>query len=530
MNSITTSLAATASSAPPSDTVAPAGRRAWLACAALLGAWFAATAWLRPLAIPDEGRYAGVAWEMLRSGEWLVPTLNGHPFFHKPPLFYWITAASMDLFGVGVWAARLASILAATAAAAGLFEFVRRWAGFPLARRVTVVLATMPLFYGGAQYANLDMLVAACIAAAILLGAHAALSIEAGRPHRAALSLAFAAAAGGVLAKGLIGAVLPMLVLLGWGLATGRTRCLGRLLLWVPGWLVFVAIAAPWFIAMQQRFPGFGHYFFVVQHLQRFASVGFNNAQPLWFYPVVLLGTTLPWSPWLLTRGGVRAWLRGEHGDLRALMLVWLAVVTAFFSLPDSKLIGYILPALPALAFLIADAIGATRAPQRVKLATCAVAATLCVAIVSVAHFYQPKSLAALALRLQAGRATGEPVVFIGNYHYDLPFYAQLDAPVFVVDRWAPAELAKDSWRRELVDAEHFAPAPSQHRLLRFDELDPALCGATSAWIVGPWPSTADTPWLAAQEPVYSDGRVALWRVRATGPAAPGSGGCFGAR
>ena len=57
--------------------------------------WFGCTAWLRPLAIPDEGRYVGVAWEMLRSGDWLVPTLDGLPFFHKPPLFYWISAASM---------------------------------------------------------------------------------------------------------------------------------------------------------------------------------------------------------------------------------------------------------------------------------------------------------------------------------------------------------------------------------------------------------------------------------------------------
>ena len=527
MNSSTTLVGATAPTASPSATVTSAGRRSWLACAALLAVWFAATAWLRPLAIPDEGRYAGVAWEMLRSGDWLVPTLNALPFFHKPPLFYWITAASMDLFGVGVWSARLASILAAAAAATALFEFVRRWASLRLARATVIVLATMPLFYGGAQYANLDMLVAACIAAAILLAAHAALSLEAGRPHRAALGGAFVAAACGVLAKGLIGAVLPALVLIGWGLATGRTRRLARLLLWAPGGHVFAAIAAPWFIAMQQRFPGFGHYFFVVQHLQRFTSVGFNNPQPLWFYPAVLLATTLPWSPWLLTILSGRSWLRREHGDLRALMLVWLVVVTAFFSLPDSKLIGYILPALPALAFLVADALGATRSRQRLKLATCIVAATACVAIAAAEHFYQPKSLAALAARLQAGRAAGEPVLFLGNYYYDVPFYARLDTPVFVADPWAPAELEKDSWRRELADAERFAPAPPQHRLLGFDELGSALCAAGSAWVVGPWPSTDRTPWLAAQEPVYREGQVALWRVaRPTRPPAPGAGAC----
>lgn len=524
MNSITTPVGASASSASASGPVATrAAWRPWVACAALAALWFAATAWLRPLAIPDEGRYAGVAWEMLRSGDWLVPTLNGDPFFHKPPLFYWITAASMDLLGAGVWSARLASILAATAATAGLFAFVRRWAGRRLARSSAIVLATMPLFYGGAQYANLDMLVAACIAGTILLVAHASLALEAGCPHRTALCLAFVVAAAGVLAKGLIGAVLPALVLLGWGLASGRTQRLVRLLLWAPGWLVFLAIAAPWFIAMQWRFPGFAHYFFIVQHLQRFVSIGFNNPQPVWFYPVVLFATTLPWSPWALMIGTARYWHRNENADLRALMLVWLAVVTVFFSVPDSKLVGYILPALPPLAFVLADALGCLSAkraarwpagawprPQRALFIT---AATACVAVATAAHFYQPKSLARLAAHLQAGRASGEPVLFLGNYYYDVPFYATLDAPVFVADLWAPDDMKRDSWRRELADAERFAPPASSRRRLRLDELGWVRCGPTPTWIVGPWPGAADASWLASAEFVYREANVALWRT-----------------
>ena len=74
--------------------------------------WISATAWARPLALPDEGRHVGVAWEMMRSGDWLTPTLNGLPFFHKPPLFYWITAGSMSLFGLNEMAARAAPIQA----------------------------------------------------------------------------------------------------------------------------------------------------------------------------------------------------------------------------------------------------------------------------------------------------------------------------------------------------------------------------------------------------------------------------------
>ena len=534
MNSVSSSASAPN---PPRllDDTAPRTRshRDWIVCLTITALWFGATAWLRPLAIPDEGRYVGVAWEMLRSGDWAVPTLNGMPYFHKPPLFYWITAGSMHLFGPGVAASRAAALLASVVAATGLFAFVRRWVGAAQAWTTVVVLATLPIFYGGAQYANLDMLVAACICAAILLTAHAALARAAGLPHRRALALAFVAAACGVLAKGLIGVVLPVLVLLAWGLATRRPGRVLALLLWAPGWVLFVAVAAPWFVAMQQRFPDFGHYFFIVQHLQRFASAGFNNPQPVWFYPVVLVTLTLPWSPWLIALAGRGYWKRPEHSDVRMLMLVWSAVVSVFFSVPSSKLIGYILPAIPPLAFLIADAArflnrrsAAIHPPaqrtwpvDRLRHATALLGATACVAMAVAAHYYQPKSMQALAARLQASRHPGDAVIFVGGYYFDLPFYAGLTAPVMVVDAWSPAELAKDSWRRELVDAAGFAPAGAPRRLLQPDELGAAPCRSAASWVIGPWPPAPEPGWLAAQAPSYRSGAAALWHIVASTPA-----------
>ena len=90
---------------------------------------------------PSEGRYVGVAWEMLRSGDWLTPTLDGQPFFHKPPLFYWITASSLSVFGLHEWAGRLASLIGACAAAIAIALFMRRWRGLPAARASLLVLA-----------------------------------------------------------------------------------------------------------------------------------------------------------------------------------------------------------------------------------------------------------------------------------------------------------------------------------------------------------------------------------------------------
>jgi hypothetical protein len=374
------------------------------------------------------------------------------------------------------------------------------------------------------------MLVAGLIASATLLVAHATLSREAGAPYRLVLSLAFAAASGGVLAKGLIGAVLPVLVLLAWGFATRRIGKVSTLLLWAPGWLLFMLVAAPWFVDMQHRFPGFAHYFFVVQHFQRFASTDFNNPQPFWFYPAVLVLLALPWSGWLLTV------LRRKtppvapsaatrmRADVRLLMLSWLVVVTVFFSLPSSKLVGYILPALAPLAYLVAEAVSAL--PRRWRVGNAGLAAACCVAIAVSAPHWQPKSREALALQLHESRQPSEPVIYLDSYDYDVAFYAHLDMPVTVVDPWSPHELAKDSWRRELVDAEGFAGIDAPRRLLRPDELNMALCRSAGTWIVGPWPAPPEPPWLATLPPAFRSGKTALWHVETGRQATIAALGC----
>ena len=150
-------------------------------------------------------------------------------------------------------------------------------------------------------------------------------------------------------------------------------------------------MAVPWFVLMQARYPGFYDYFFVYQHFQRFAASGFNNAQPFWFYLPVVAGLSLPWSLWA---GGIMRrtfWQEGDARDLRRLALVWFAVVLVFFSLPQSKLVGYVLPALAPLAFLLAEVIlGAWREPgdpvsPRLVRTSAAVAAGICVVAVGVA-------------------------------------------------------------------------------------------------------------------------------------------------
>jgi 4-amino-4-deoxy-L-arabinose transferase-like glycosyltransferase len=495
------------------------GRRPGAVPALLLAAiWLAATLWIRPLALPDEGRYAGVAWEMLRSGDWLVPTLDGLPYFHKPPLFYWITAAAMSLFGTTEWAARIAPFAGGLAACSALYCFASRWAGQAVARISLVVLAAQPLFFVGAQYANLDMLVAGCISVTIVAAAHAALEAMQARRSRSALAIAWGFAALGLLAKGLIGIVLPGMVVVAWLLVLRRPRLLVSLLWW-PAVGVFVIVAAPWFVAMQLRFPQFSDYFFVVQHFKRFAETGFNNAQPFWFYPAVLALLTLPWIFWLPAAARRGYWTEPQLGPVRMLMWLWLALITLFFSLPHSKLVGYILPAVPPLAFLIADGIASTTAAsarlRRLWQASVALALVACVAAVVAGGLKQPKSFRGLAQEIAGRAAPGDRVLFLHDYYFDVPIYARLSSPVLVAEDWQSPEVERhDNWIKELRDAHGFATPQAAAVLVAPVQVPSIICGPGTTWVMGHVSMPDLYPVLAAAKEIARTGDTVLWRIQ----------------
>jgi 4-amino-4-deoxy-L-arabinose transferase-like glycosyltransferase len=495
----------------------------WLIAAVF--AWLFATAWARPLMAPDEGRYGSVALAMLRSGDWLVPRLDGLPFFHKPPLFYWIGAAAMAVVGPLEWAARLPSILGAGVAAAALFLFLRRWATVRQALLSTVVLVTTPFFFLGGQFANLDMLVAGCISATVLLAGGAALARERGEPWRALLAGAYLMAAAGLLAKGLIGLVLPGAVLVLWCAVTRKTVVL-KLALWLPGWAVLLAVAGPWFVAMQLKYPEFFDYFVITQHFRRFASSGFNNEHGFWFYIPVLALLTLPWFAWVFVPRGKEVDARPRLSDVDWLMWIWLAVIVVFFSLPRSKLVGYVLPALPPLAYLIAQRVLAGRVIEKLLpkvRATALASAVLCVVCVGAIAIYAAPP--GTRLRLPAGQsvAAGDQVLMLDSYYYEIPFYWNLREPVLVSDDWkAAATDTRDNWRKEIFDASRFDPARAAATLVDRAQLAPVLCVPRTTWLVGPIGSQLTNPWLAKAQLVALNESVAAWRFAGSATRDPG--------
>lgn len=482
----------------------------------LLLVWLGATGWFRQLTLPDEGRYVGVAWEMVRSGNWAVPTLDGLPFFHKPPLFYWMAAASMTVFGPNEWAARLPSLIGATGAAWALFLFVRRWIDARAAAAALVVLATSPGYFAAAQFANHDMLVASWIAAAILLCAHAILSADMRRPYRLTLFGAYACAALGVLTKGLIGAVLPFLVVACWTLIARRPKAM-LLLFWPPGLVLFGAISLPWFATMQGKYAGFLDYAFIEQQFKRFAQGGFNNQQPWWFYLPVLGLLTLPWIV-QLPRALHRA-MRADKdpGNIRMLMWVWILVVLLFFSLPGSKLIGYILPALPPLSFVLAENLlrafrgrpGArSSAPLMVGLGAAA-----CLATVFGVGIFGAVSAKPLATSLRPLIAADDRILMLDRYVYDAPFYLRLSKPSLIASSWRDPEInSSDNWRREIFDASLFDPLLSRQVLVESDQIGPVLCKPGTTWIFGDANSVARFPWLARAVQASQTPRLTVWR------------------
>ena len=454
----------------------------WLSASVFVA--FACTAWIRPLLLPDEARYVGVASNMLILHNWLTPTLNGVPFFHKPPLFYWFSALGLSIFGQVEWAARLPSFTFATAATVTCYWFVRRWVSERVARITVIALVIQPLFFLAAQFANMDMCVAACITITIVLAAHAALSNLETKQSQRILIAAYGFAALGILSKGLIGAVLPGGVIVAWLLFNGRFTFVFKMLS-LPGILLFLLISGPWFLIMQSQYPGFNDYFFVEQHFRRFASQGFNNEQPTWFYVAVLGGAFAPCLGWIARRCDPNT-----NPAVYSLLWIWVLVITLFFSIPHSKLLGYIIPVIPALAMLFAAGIAQTvnwRLATRIYIAAitifyCAISA----AIIAVTTTDQKRNETGIGNALRAVYSPGQPVLVIGKFPYSLGFYAQLKNPVSIVEDWTnPKLLTFDGWEKELADGIAFDSKVKDSKLINASQMQTTICDNLVSWIIG---------------------------------------------
>ena len=344
----------------------------WVIAILFTLAWFGVLDY-RHLVASDEGRYAEIAREMYATGDWITPRYNDYKYFEKPPLQAWMTAIAYTLFGVGEWQSRLwtglTGYFAILATGFTAWKLVGGERGVVVGWVSAILLASSPMWNVGGHFNTLDMglsSILSCALFSLLLAQRSGLSLTA-RRNWMWLCWAFMALA--VLSKGLIGLVIPGMVLVVYTLTTWDWGLWKRLHLF-SGLVVFFLIATPWFVLVSLKNPEFAHFFFIHEHWDRFTKPGHNRkGHPLYFVPLILVG----FIPWLaqVGQGLTAAWRnrrsddntrRGDagSGDVSAvngfrplwLCAVWAVMIFLFFSKSQSKLPGYIMPIFPALALL----------------------------------------------------------------------------------------------------------------------------------------------------------------------------------
>jgi 4-amino-4-deoxy-L-arabinose transferase-like glycosyltransferase len=413
----------------------------------------AALAWLLPacgivascgfigLIEPTETRYAEIAREMLKSGDWLIPRLNGIPHFHKPPVSYWISAGGMALLGVNEWGARLGLALAA--------GFVL-WCTTQMAKLAggalgPAFLASCVLFIVLSHQLASDMFLTAAVA-----GFYVAILDPGARTK----IWPFLAMAIGFMVKGpviLVLTVAPTLLAAAWVRDRSLVRWLGSL----RGWILFAVIALPWYIAVVVRTPGLWTYFIHHQLWERYTTTVHQRGGPVFYFLAVLLVGMLPWT-WAALRGlweAARA-ATSQRTQADAILASWVLLPLVFFSFSGSKLPAYILPVFPALAVLASLWPAEARRGHWLRIAL--VLFAISVALIAAAAPFDARlcSPRQLVRTLQDMRRPGEHVVEFGSFSAGIPFYLRETVPMLEVQRDTGFEEAEEHSRAFITRAD----------------------------------------------------------------------------
>lgn len=304
---------------------------------------------------PDEAHYAELTREMLHSGSWMVPLLDGKPFIDKPVLFHWLQGASVLLLGETEFAARLPSAIAALSLLA-----ITRWVGAALfgaeiGTLGAVMFATIPATFALASIALFDM-----VFAFFLFGGLACLVVAAAEGRERVEVCGYSLLTLAVMTKGPVALVLVGLWIVAAMLLSPRTRAQVRKLHWMLGLSCVVLAASPWFMWMQGRFgadfvQGYllaGNLFYLTQPVEFSARVVSHT-----FYVRAFAGAFFPWSAVAIARGIDVLRTRPRPLDAgEALLWTWVLVVVGFFSIARFKLDHYIFPAAPACCLIAAKA------------------------------------------------------------------------------------------------------------------------------------------------------------------------------
>lgn len=321
----------------------------------ILGTLFFILLGSRLLFVPDEGRYAEIAREMVVSRDYVTPYLNSIKYFEKPALFYWLESAAIHLGGLNLWSLRSVNALLGLLGCLLTYCTTRKLYDRTTGLFAALILGTSLLYFVMAHMISLDLPVTVFLS--LTLYAFLLATQESHATSRRWLMWGAAiAAACAVMTKGLIGMVFPGMIIVAWLTLTGGWSQLKKLYL-LSSIFIFFLVAAPWHILVGQRNPEFYYFYFIRQHFLRYTMLKIGHYQPAWFFiPNLILGF-FPWIiflPLAVVKTFPRSWKQCQKNKIELFFLLWAALIFIFFSFSKSKLIPYILPVFPPLAILVA--------------------------------------------------------------------------------------------------------------------------------------------------------------------------------
>lgn len=311
---------------------------------------------IRPLFIPDETRYAEIPREMLATGNWIVPKLNGLLYFEKPVMGYWLIAISQAIFGANSFAVRLPMALATGLTALFTFLLARRKNDPLRAPLAALIFLSCLEIIGVGSYAIIDALLNAFLTGALFFF-HRGVTAQA-RSGREKIMLLMAGIFCGLafLTKGFLAFAVPGLTMAAFLIWQRRFVDLLRLA-WLP-LLAALLISLPWAWAIHQQAPDFWRYFFWEEHMRRFMANNAQHKKGFWYFLINAPAIFFPWilalPPAIVGLRQPRINLPAQEKNLRRFLYCWFALPFLFFSLASGKLLTYIIPCFPPAAILLA--------------------------------------------------------------------------------------------------------------------------------------------------------------------------------
>ncbi|MBW2238428.1 MAG: phospholipid carrier-dependent glycosyltransferase [Deltaproteobacteria bacterium] len=306
---------------------------------------------IRPMIIPDETRYAEISREMIASGDWIVPTLNGLKYFEKPVLGYWLNAVSVKLFGENAFAVRFPSAAATGISAFMIFLLVRRFSDeiFSATLAASIFLTSFEV-YGVGTFNVLDSMLAMFITVSMtsFFFAHHA---DPSSKKKQWFLLLFGVFCGlAFLTKGFLAFVIPVVAIVPFMIWEGRVKEL-----FVIPWLPIAAavlVVIPWAVMIHLKAPDFWHFFIWNEHIKRFLSSGAQHHASFWYYILLFPAVALPWTV-LFPSAILGLRKTGVKASITRYALCWFLLPFLFFSISKGKILTYILPCFPPFAMLM---------------------------------------------------------------------------------------------------------------------------------------------------------------------------------